>query len=125
MYLCFVGETSTREDTFILSINPTPVEGFLAGLMQGMGEILSDALLVSTELHLIAQYLTLILLSDMALLPHIASADLSETGAHFSFHSRSRQVQISTHLSFSLIYYHSTDCRGDCNDWPLLLPPER
>jgi len=52
-YISFVGEAGDRLDTFILTAGGTSVASFVAVLMQGMCEILADALLVSTELPLV------------------------------------------------------------------------
>jgi len=55
-YICLVEKTKVRQDTFILSVVGTSVVNNLAVLMRGIGQILADALLVSTQINLTARY---------------------------------------------------------------------
>ena len=78
-YICFVGEAKTRIDTFTLTFAGNSVINIVTVLMMGIGQILADTLLVSTELPLTVLYRLLIKLSDLAFLPYIVnvSAEIS------------------------------------------------
>ena len=52
VYICFVGETKIRMDTFIISVDGNPIASVVSLLMSGIGQILTDALLVTIELSL-------------------------------------------------------------------------
>ena len=47
--ICLVGTTEDRLDTFLLTASSPPLGATLAIIMQGVSEMLADALLVSTE----------------------------------------------------------------------------
>jgi len=47
-YISLVGKTSNRTGIFASTTSTTSVEPGLSALMQGIGQILADALLVST-----------------------------------------------------------------------------
>jgi len=55
IYVCFLREMGSRLDTFFLSVEGTPIVITLGVLMQGLGQILADALLVCKKLLLLAE----------------------------------------------------------------------
>jgi len=71
VYICFVGETKIRMDTFILTVNGNSMVNTVSASIFGIGQILADALLVSTELPLAVLTRFMIKLSDLAFLPYI------------------------------------------------------